>query len=178
MPWCNCARDNKLGTLMEHGGAFQTKLQIRRADSNCSARIPGLEKRRIRADWVACTATPSSIRRSGARPTATPRAAPHIRFCRTKVTGCEGYVESAAIGLVAGMMTAAELAGRDWQPLPPTTALGALLSHIHRRCRSRDLSAHECQFRPVSAPCTRSARKCERKPIRTARKADLARWDR
>ena len=57
------------------------------------------------------------------------KAAPHIRFAG-QVTGCEGYVERAAIGLVAGIMAACELGARDWKPLPASTALGALLSHI------------------------------------------------
>jgi methylenetetrahydrofolate--tRNA-(uracil-5-)-methyltransferase len=57
------------------------------------------------------------------------KSAPHVRFAG-QITGCEGYVESAAIGLVAGLMAAAELAGGGWQAPPPTTALGALLAHI------------------------------------------------
>src|SRR5690606_5103731 len=57
------------------------------------------------------------------------KSAPHVRFAG-QITGCEGYVESAAVGLMAGMMAAAELAGRGWSAAPPTTALGALLSHI------------------------------------------------
>ena len=57
------------------------------------------------------------------------KSAPHIRFAG-QITGCEGYVESAAIGLAAGLMAAAELSGRAWRPPPPTSALGALLAHI------------------------------------------------
>ena len=57
------------------------------------------------------------------------KAAPHIRFAG-QITGCEGYVELAAIGLLAGRFAAAELAARRSRPLPPTTALGALLGHI------------------------------------------------
>jgi methylenetetrahydrofolate--tRNA-(uracil-5-)-methyltransferase len=91
------------------------------------------------------------------------------------VTGCEGYVESAAIGLVAGMMTAAELAGRDWQPLPATTALGALLSHI-----TGDAEADT--FQPMNVnfglfPPLHDIGKKVRKEAYTGRaKADLARW--
>ena len=47
-----------------------------------------------------------------------------------QVTGVEGYVESAAIGLLAGRFAAADLAGRTAEPPPATTALGALLGHI------------------------------------------------
>ena len=57
------------------------------------------------------------------------RRAPHVRFAG-QITGVEGYVESAAIGLLAGRSAAAELAGADAPPPPPTTALGALLTHI------------------------------------------------
>jgi len=46
------------------------------------------------------------------------------------VTGVEGYVESAAIGLLAGRFAAAELQGLAVMPPPPTTAFGALLAHI------------------------------------------------
>jgi methylenetetrahydrofolate--tRNA-(uracil-5-)-methyltransferase len=52
-----------------------------------------------------------------------------LRFAG-QMTGVEGYVESAAIGLLAGRFAAAEMLGRDGAAPPPTTALGALLSHI------------------------------------------------
>src|SRR3546814_18117165 len=55
--------------------------------------------------------------------------ASHIRFAG-QITGCEGYVESSAVGLLAGRFAAAELAGRSIAPPPPSTALGALLGHI------------------------------------------------
>jgi methylenetetrahydrofolate--tRNA-(uracil-5-)-methyltransferase len=57
------------------------------------------------------------------------KADSRLRFAG-QVTGVEGYVESAAIGLLAGRFAAAELLGRDALPPPPTTALGALLAHI------------------------------------------------
>ena len=47
-----------------------------------------------------------------------------------QVTGVEGYVESAAMGLLAGRFAAADLSGKTVLPPPPTTAFGALLSHI------------------------------------------------
>ena len=46
------------------------------------------------------------------------------------MTGCEGYVESAGVGLVAGLYAAAEARGQSLPPPPPTTALGSLLGHI------------------------------------------------
>ncbi|NNC00904.1 FADH(2)-oxidizing methylenetetrahydrofolate--tRNA-(uracil(54)-C(5))-methyltransferase TrmFO, partial [Corallococcus exiguus] len=54
---------------------------------------------------------------------------PRLRFAG-QITGCEGYVESAAIGLLTGRFAAAERLGRVVEPLPPTTALGALVNHI------------------------------------------------
>lgn len=57
------------------------------------------------------------------------KAMPRLRFAG-QMTGVEGYVESAAIGLMAGRMAAADLLGEDFAPPPPTTAHGALLAHI------------------------------------------------
>ena len=54
---------------------------------------------------------------------------PNIRFAG-QITGCEGYLESASIGMLAGRFAAAELSGTALPPLPVTTALGALLGHI------------------------------------------------
>ena len=54
---------------------------------------------------------------------------PNIRFAG-QITGVEGYVESAAMGLLAGRMAAAEILGESLQPPPPETAMGALVSHI------------------------------------------------
>jgi methylenetetrahydrofolate--tRNA-(uracil-5-)-methyltransferase len=57
------------------------------------------------------------------------KAMPRLRFAG-QVTGVEGYVESAAIGLIAGRLAAAERHGALIPPPPPTTALGALVAHI------------------------------------------------
>jgi methylenetetrahydrofolate--tRNA-(uracil-5-)-methyltransferase len=57
------------------------------------------------------------------------RAAPRLRFAG-QITGCEGYVESSAIGLLAGHFAAAERLGETFTPPPQTTAHGALLAHI------------------------------------------------
>src|SRR5205807_678604 len=56
-------------------------------------------------------------------------AMPRLRFAG-QITGCEGYVESAAIGLLAGRFAAAERHGEPIAPPPPVTGLGALLGHI------------------------------------------------
>ena len=57
------------------------------------------------------------------------KSAPHIRFAG-QITGVEGYVESAAIGLLAGRMAAVETLGAEWIVPPVDTAHGALLAHI------------------------------------------------
>jgi methylenetetrahydrofolate--tRNA-(uracil-5-)-methyltransferase len=59
------------------------------------------------------------------------KAMPRLRFAG-QVTGVEGYVESAGIGLIAGRFAAAQALGHTCPPPPPTTALGALLAHITR----------------------------------------------
>jgi methylenetetrahydrofolate--tRNA-(uracil-5-)-methyltransferase len=57
------------------------------------------------------------------------KAEPRLRFAG-QMTGCEGYVESAAVGLIAGRLAAAERLGREKRLPPPTTAMGALIAHI------------------------------------------------
>jgi methylenetetrahydrofolate--tRNA-(uracil-5-)-methyltransferase len=57
------------------------------------------------------------------------KSMPRLRFAG-QVTGVEGYVESAAMGLLAGRLAAAERLGRKLEPPPPTTAIGALVNHI------------------------------------------------
>ena len=56
-------------------------------------------------------------------------ARPNLRFAG-QITGCEGYVESAAIGMITGRFAAAERLGNSMSSPPETTAIGALLSHI------------------------------------------------
>jgi methylenetetrahydrofolate--tRNA-(uracil-5-)-methyltransferase len=57
------------------------------------------------------------------------RAQPRLRFAG-QMTGCEGYVESASIGLIAGLYAAADRRAQALSPPPATSALGALLGHI------------------------------------------------
>ncbi|MCC7252984.1 methylenetetrahydrofolate--tRNA-(uracil(54)-C(5))-methyltransferase (FADH(2)-oxidizing) TrmFO [Hyphomicrobium sp.] len=74
------------------------------------------------------------------------KAAPWLRFAG-QITGVEGYVESAAIGLLAGRFAAAERKGESLRPPPPTTALGALLSHI---TGGHLLDAGSASFQPMN----------------------------
>ena len=57
------------------------------------------------------------------------KSCPNVRFAG-QITGVEGYVESAAMGLLAGRMVVAEMAGQTLAEVPETTAMGALVSHI------------------------------------------------
>jgi methylenetetrahydrofolate--tRNA-(uracil-5-)-methyltransferase len=119
-------QDNALGTLWNMVG-FQTKLkhgeQVR-----VFRMIPGLE----RAVFARLGGLHRNTFLNSPRLLDTQlrlKADPRLRFAG-QITGVEGYVESAAIGLLAGRFAAAELAGAEPSPPPETTALGALLAHI------------------------------------------------
>uniref|UniRef100_UPI0035CA4CD0 methylenetetrahydrofolate--tRNA-(uracil(54)- C(5))-methyltransferase (FADH(2)-oxidizing) TrmFO n=1 Tax=uncultured Sphingomonas sp. TaxID=158754 RepID=UPI0035CA4CD0 len=117
-------QDNALGTLWNIVG-FQTKL--RHAEQVRVFRtIPGLETAEFarlgglhRNTFIKSPVLLDAQLRL--------RAEPRLRFAG-QITGCEGYVESAAVGLIAGRMAAAEARGEVLDPPPPTTAIGALTS--------------------------------------------------
>src|SRR5262245_62462281 len=77
------------------------------------------------------------------------RAQPRLRFAG-QITGCEGYVESAAIGLLAGRAAAAQAKGMRWLPPPATTAFGALLAHITGGHLSADAEGGRSSFQPMN----------------------------
>lgn len=119
-------RDNALGTLYNIVG-FQTKMKYG-AQTQVFRMIPGLQN--------AGFARLGGIHRNSFLNSPTLlddrmrlRLAPNLRFAG-QVTGVEGYVESAAMGLLAGRMAAAQALGRDLAPPPFTTAMGALVNHI------------------------------------------------
>jgi methylenetetrahydrofolate--tRNA-(uracil-5-)-methyltransferase len=119
-------QDNALGTLYNMVG-FQTKMtygeQVR-----IFRTIPGLE----RAEFARLGGVHRNTFLNSPRlldDTLRLKARPSLRFAG-QITGCEGYVESAAIGLIAGRFAAAERMGRAAPPPPATTALGALLAHV------------------------------------------------
>ena len=119
-------QDNALGTLYNMVG-FQTKLrhgeQVR-----IFRMIPGLEN----AEFARLGGLHRNTFVNGPRvlaPDLRLRAAPRLRLAG-QITGCEGYVESTAIGLLAGLFAAAAIDGRAVAPPPPTTALGAMLAHV------------------------------------------------
>ncbi len=77
------------------------------------------------------------------------KADQRLRFAG-QITGVEGYVESAAIGLIAGRFAAAEQTGIPLTPPPPTTALGALLAHITGGHLSADGEGGARSFQPMN----------------------------
>ena len=119
-------QDNALGTLWNMVG-FQTKLK-HGAQTEVFRMIPGLEKAVFaRLGGLHRNTFLNSPRLLDA--SLRLKADPRLRFAG-QVTGVEGYVESAAVGLLAGRFAAAERLGQPATPPPPTTALGALIGHI------------------------------------------------
>ena len=164
-------QDNILGTLWNMVG-FQTKLK-HAEQVRLFRTIPGLEKAEFARLGGLHRNTFIQSPRVLDRQLRLLRD-PRLRFAG-QITGCEGYVESAAIGLLAGMMTAAELGGRDWTNPPRTTALGALLSHV-----TGDAVAETYQPMNVNFglfPTLGDVKKKQRKEAYTSRaKTDLAAW--
>jgi len=119
-------QDNALGTLYNMVG-FQTKLKYG-AQSDVFRMIPGLEN----AEFARLGGIHRNTFLNSPRlldPQLKLKARPSLRFAG-QITGVEGYLESAAIGLLAGRFAAADAAGAKAAPPPVTTAFGALLGHI------------------------------------------------
>lgn len=119
-------QDNKLGTLYNIVG-FQTKLR-HGEQLRIFRTIPGLEKAEFaRLGGLHRNTFLNSPKLLDGELRL--KAEPRLRFAG-QMTGCEGYVESAGIGLLAGLFAAAQARGASLPAPPPTTALGALLGHI------------------------------------------------
>ena len=166
-------QDNALGTLYNMVG-FQTKL--RHAEQVRIFRtIPGLE----RAEFARLGGLHRNTYLDSPRlldATLRLRAAPRLRFAG-QITGCEGYVESAAVGLMAGRFAAAERQGRALAPLPPTTALGALIAHITGGHVSTEEAGAPRSFQPMNVnfglfpPLDRAPKAPDGKRLRGTEKA-------
>ena len=138
-------QDNRLGTLYNMVG-FQTKLTYGE-QMRVFRTIPGLEN----AEFARLGGmhrntflnSPKLLDR-----TLRLRSRPHLRFAG-QMTGCEGYVESAAVGLLAGRFIAEERAGREPSLPPETTALGSLLGHITGGHLADETSAKR-SFQPMN----------------------------
>jgi methylenetetrahydrofolate--tRNA-(uracil-5-)-methyltransferase len=151
-------RDNKLGTLYNIVG-FQTKMKYG-AQTAVFKMIPGLE--------TASFARLGGIHRNTFLNSPTLlddqmrlKSRPNLRFAG-QVTGVEGYVESAAMGLLAGRMAAAEILGRTLPPPPPETAMGALVTHITGGAEAKTFQPMNVNFGlfpPIDAKGGRRGRK-------------------
>ncbi|QFT80919.1 Methylenetetrahydrofolate--tRNA-(uracil-5-)-methyltransferase TrmFO [Roseovarius sp. THAF27] len=149
-PWAvvQLRRDNALGTLYNIVG-FQTKMKYG-AQTDVFKMIPGLEN--------ASFARLGGIHRNTFLNSPTLldnqmrlRAKPHIRFAG-QITGVEGYVESAAMGLLAGRLAAGEILGRSLPAPPQDTAMGALIHHITGGAEAKTFQPMNVNFglfRPV-----------------------------
>ncbi len=160
-------QDNASGTLWNIVG-FQTKLkhgeQVRLFRT-----IPGLENAEFarlgglhRNTFIRSPELLDETLRLKARP--------HLRFAG-QMTGCEGYVESAAVGLLAGRFAAAELAGRTVAPPPVETAMGALLHHITGAAVAETYQPMNVNF-GLMPPIPGRTKKADRKKMYTARARD------
>jgi len=173
-PWAvvQLRQDNALGTLWNIVG-FQTKLkhgeQVRLFRT-----IPGLQA----AEFARLGGLHRNTFLNSPRlldETLRLKARPDLRFAG-QITGCEGYVESAAVGLMAGRFAAAELRGKTPTTPPTTTAMGALLNHITGGADAatfQPMNVNFGLFRPIEG----AFRGKERKQALAARAlADFDRW--
>ena len=172
-------QDNALATLYNMVG-FQTRLkhgdQLR-----IFRRIPGLEG----AEFARLGGMHRNTFLNSPRlldPWLRLKARPALRFAG-QITGCEGYVESAAIGLLAGRFAAAERLGRTHTAPPLTTALGALLNHITGGARPETFQPMNVNFGLFPEPTEdrdergRRIKGRERKKLYAVRaRRDLADW--
>jgi methylenetetrahydrofolate--tRNA-(uracil-5-)-methyltransferase len=177
-PWAvvQLRQDNALGTLYNMVG-FQTKLK-HGEQTRVFRLIPGLERAEFaRLGGLHRNTFINSPKLLDDRLRL--RAEPRLRFAG-QITGVEGYVESAAIGLLAGRFAAAEVLGHAAEAPPPTTALGALLAHISGGAVAatfQPMNVNFGLFPPLPDAGKRGPRGADRKATLARRAlADLDRW--
>ena len=169
-------QENALGTLYNMVG-FQTKL--RHGDQSRVFRlIPGLE----RAEFARLGGLHRNTFLNSPRlldGSLRLKARPRLRFAG-QITGVEGYIESAAIGLLAGRFAAAERLGIEHPSPPAATALGALLTHITAGADAatfQPMNVNFGLFPPLPAGALTRANRAEKKPLFVARaRAALGDW--
>ena len=165
-------QDNALGTLFNIVG-FQTKLTYGE-QKRIFRMIPGLENAEFarlgglhRNTFINSPKLLDGELRLKTRP--------YIRFAG-QITGCEGYVESAAVGLMAGRFAAADALGIVTAAPPPTTAMGALLNHITSGADASTFQPMNINF-GLFPPLAQKVKKKERKPALAKRALDdLEAW--
>jgi methylenetetrahydrofolate--tRNA-(uracil-5-)-methyltransferase len=168
-------RDNALGTLYNIVG-FQTKMKYG-AQADVFRTIPGLEGASFarlggihRNTFINSPTLLDNRMRLKSRP--------HVRFAG-QITGVEGYVESAAMGLLAGRMAAAQILGRDLAPPPPETAMGALVTHITGGAEAKTFQPMNVNFGlfpPIDAKGGRKGRKDRYKAYTDRAKTLYSEW--
>ena len=168
-------RDNKLGTLYNIVG-FQTKMKYG-AQVSVLKTIPGLENASFarlggihRNTFINAPTLLDDQMRLKSRP--------HIRFAG-QITGVEGYVESAAMGLLAGRMAAAQIRGGTLPPPPPDTAMGALITHITGGADAKTFQPMNVNFGlfpPIDAKGGRKGRKDRYKAYTDRAKDAFTEW--
>ena len=171
-------QDNKLGTLFNMVG-FQTKLK-HGEQMRIFRTIPGLAN----AEFARLGGLHRNTFLNSPKlldETLRLNAQPRLRFAG-QITGCEGYVESAAIGLLAGRFAAAERHGERPSLPPPTTAHGALLGHITGG-HVETIDSGSRSFQPMNVnfglfpPLGKRTARAAQKPALSARAlADLDAW--
>jgi methylenetetrahydrofolate--tRNA-(uracil-5-)-methyltransferase len=167
-------QDNKLGTLWNMVG-FQTKLK-HAEQVRIFRTIPGLENAQFgRLGGLHRNTFINSPRLLDSQLRL--KTQPHLRFAG-QVTGVEGYVESAAIGLLAGRFAAAEMLGAPIQAPPLTTAFGALLSHITGGADARTFQPMNVNFGlfPELPKSARIRGKDRKQAMSTRALEDLSCW--
>jgi methylenetetrahydrofolate--tRNA-(uracil-5-)-methyltransferase len=168
-------RDNKLGTLYNIVG-FQTKMKYG-AQTDVFRQIPGLRNANFarlggihRNTFLNSPIFLDNQMRLKSRP--------NIRFAG-QITGVEGYVESAAMGLLAAKLAVAEMRGESLAPVPETTATGALVHHITGGADAKTFQPMNVNFGlfpPIDAKGGRRGRRERYKAYTDRAKADWTAW--
>ena len=168
-------RDNALGTLYNIVG-FQTKMKYG-AQASVFRMIPGLQDAKFarlggihRNTFINSPTLLDSQMRL--------KSHPHLRFAG-QITGVEGYVESTAMGLLAGRMAAAQLQGRELPPPGPDTAMGALITHITGGAEAKTFQPMNVNFGlfpPIDAKGGRRGRKDRYKAYTDRAKETFSQW--
>jgi methylenetetrahydrofolate--tRNA-(uracil-5-)-methyltransferase len=165
-------QDNALGTLWNMVG-FQTKLK-HGEQTRIFRMIPGLQNATFaRLGGLHRNTFINSPRLLDAQLRL--KARPSLRFAG-QITGVEGYVESASIGLLAGLFAAAELRGEDAVLPPPTTAFGALLAHITGGADAKTFQPMNVNFGLFPEPPAKTRGKDRKKAQSQRALTDLDAW--
>jgi methylenetetrahydrofolate--tRNA-(uracil-5-)-methyltransferase len=166
-------QDNALGTLYNLVG-FQTKLK-HGEQARVLRMIPGLE----RAEFARLGGLHRNTFINSPRlldPELRLKVRPHIRFAG-QITGCEGYVESAAVGLLAARFAAAEVRGLRLNRPPPETAHGALLAHITGGADAATFQPMNVNFGLFPPPPEGTHKGDRKRALATRALERLAAWD-